>query len=322
MARILVTGAAGFIGFHVAQALLARGDEVVGVDDLNNYYDPKLKEARLAILQQSSSFAFHKLDVADKDAIFALVKETHPDVVCHLAAQAGVRYSLDNPFAYEETNGKGMLVILEACRHHEVDRLVYASSSSVYGGNKKLPFSEEDRVDRPISVYAATKKFNEELAHVYHHLFGLHTVGLRFFTVYGPWGRPDMALFKFTKKMLAGEPIQLFNQGKHQRDFTYIDDITAGVVAAIDQSGAFGHELFNLARGESVELMTYVKALERALGKEAEKELLPMQPGDVEATAADITKAKEQLGYNPQTSVEEGVRRFVEWYKEYYGGEE
>jgi len=318
MTRILVTGAAGFIGFHVAQALLERGDEVIGIDNLNDYYDPKLKEARLALLKNHTAFTFHKVDVADKDALFTIFTESAPEKVCHLAAQAGVRYSLKNPFAYEETNGKGMLVILEACRHHGVTSLVYASSSSVYGGNEKLPFSEEDRVDTPISVYAATKKFNEELAHVYHRLFGLHCVGLRFFTVYGPWGRPDMALFLFTKKIIADEPIPLFNKGKHKRDFTYIDDVTQGVLAAIDKE--LEYEVINLARGESVELLAYVKALEEALGKKAEKDLLPMQPGDVEATAADISKASELLGYDPRTSITEGVRRFVEWYKEYYGG--
>ncbi len=326
--RILVTGAAGFIGFHVAKALLERGDDVVGVDNLSDYYDVSLKEARLAELEKAADgkareggggagrFIFLRADVSDKEAVAKAFDEHTPDRVCHLAAQAGVRYSLENPFAYEETNNKGTLTLLETCRHKGVKHFVFASSSSVYGGNEKLPFSESDRVDTPISVYAATKKYGEVLAYAYHRLYGINCIGLRFFTVYGPWGRPDMALFTFTKNILAGEPIEVFNRGEHERDFTFIDDITPSVLAAIDRCE--GYELINLARGESVSLNAYIEALEAALGKEAQRTLLPLQPGDVKATSADIGKAKRLLGHDPKTSVTEGVQRFVEWYKGFY----
>lgn len=318
MTTILITGAAGFIGFNVAKELLKRGDTLVGIDNMNNYYDVSLKEARIEELKRLPGFTFVKADITDQEDIKVMFKEHRPEKVCHLAAQAGVRYSLENPFAYEETNNKGTLTLLEACRHHKVKHFIFASSSSIYGNNKKLPFSENDRVDTPISVYAATKKYNEVLAHAYNYLFGIHCTGLRFFTVYGPWGRPDMALFKFTKNILEGKQIQVFNKGNHRRDFTFITDIVQGVVAAIDRSEQHQYEVFNLARGESVELMAYIKAIEKTLGKKAVIEFLPLQQGDVPETSADITKAKKMLGYNPRVSIEEGVRRFIDWYKKFY----
>lgn len=316
MATILVTGIAGQIGSQVAKALIARGDTVVGVDNLSDYYDVALKEARLAFIRESGDFVFVKASVADQEAMEKVFSEHKIDKVCHMAAQAGVRYSLENPFAYEESNNKGTLVMLEACRKHKVKDFIYASSSSVYGGNEKLPFSEEDNVDNAISVYAATKKYNEVVAHVYHQLYGLNCTGLRFFTVYGPFGRPDMAIFKFTKNIMEGKPIDVYNNGKHRRDFTYVNDITTGVVAALDK--AYPYEIFNLARGETVTLGEFIAAIEETAGKKADKNMLPKQPGDIEATSADISKARKMLGYEPRTSIKEGVSKFVDWYKEYY----
>jgi len=315
-----VTGVAGFIGFHVAQRLLEKGDTVIGIDNMNDYYDVSLKEARIQALQQErkGEFIFIQTDIANKEAVDKVFTEQIPDRVCHLAAQAGVRHSLENPFAYETTNNKGTLILLEACRHQGVKHFIFSSSSSVYGGNLKMPLSEEDRVDTPISVYAATKKYNEVLTHTYSHLFGIHCTGLRFFTVYGPWGRPDMAIFTFTKKILAGKPIQVFNNGKHKRDFTYITDIVAGVIAALDKSEQHRYEIFNLARGVTVELMKFIKTIEHELGKKAKMEMCPLQKGDVPETSADISKAKKMLGYQPTISIEKGVKEFVTWYKKFY----
>ena len=331
--HILVTGAAGFIGFHTSNKLLARGDTVVGLDNLNDYYDVNLKKARLALLEPQSGFAFVKTDLADRPALEALFSEHHFDAVINLAAQAGVRYSIENPHAYIEANVVGFTNLLECCRHHETGHLVYASSSSVYGMNSTLPFSVHDNVDHPMSLYAATKKANELMAHTYSHLYALPTTGLRFFTVYGPWGRPDMALFLFTKAIMAGEPIKVFNRGEMQRDFTYIDDIVEGVVRVTDKTAAPNPEwdgaspdpgtssapyrLYNIGNNSPVMLLDYIAAVEKALGKKAEMELLPMQPGDVAATCADIDALENAVGYRPGTSVEVGVKNFVDWYQEY-----
>jgi UDP-glucuronate 4-epimerase len=319
---ILLTGSAGFIGFHVAKALLERGDRVVGIDNLNDYYDVRLKEARLALLRGYPGFVFAKLDVADRDAVFALV-ERHKDLrsVIHLAAQAGVRYSLENPYAYVDANVMGTLVMLEAARR--IDRLTaitYASSSSVYGANQKQPFDVEDRVDQPVSLYAATKRSCELLAHTYSHLYGLPATGLRFFTVYGPWGRPDMAAYLFTSAILAGRPIKVFNEGRMARDFTYIDDIVAGTVAAHDRPPADGvsDRIYNLGNHRPERLLDFIAVLERLLGRTAIKELLPMQPGDVPESFADIEAARRDLGFDPQTTIEVGLARFVEWYRHYH----
>ena len=332
--KILVTGAAGFIGAALSQFLLDRGEVVVGVDDLNDYYDVNLKKARLEGLTSSTEFLFQKLDISDRDQISDLFSSSDFDVVVNLAAQAGVRYSIENPSAYVDTNLVGFGNILEGCRHQAIDHLVYASSSSVYGSNTKLPFAENDRVDQPISLYGATKKANELMAHAYADLYKLPTTGLRFFTVYGPWGRPDMALFKFTKEILDGKPIPVYNRGEMVRDFTYIDDIVEGVVRAIDRpplldSGdenkndavvrTVPYQIYNIGNGHPVPLMRYIQALEKALGKKAQLELLPMQPGDVRATEADISRLVSDLGYRPQVDVETGVTRFVEWYCDYYG---
>ena len=314
--KILVTGSAGFIGFHASKSLLSRGDIVIGIDNLNKYYDVSLKEARNNLLFQFPNYVFYKVNIADKESFFEVFRKEKPDKVLNLAAQAGVRYSLENPFVYEESNLKGFLNVLEACREFGVKHLVYASSSSVYGNNKKIPFSEADRVDEPISLYAATKKSNEEMAFAYHKLYGLNVTGLRFFTVYGPYGRPDMALFSFTESVLAGKPIKVFNNGNMKRDFTYIDDIVQGTLAALDNP--FNCEIFNLARGESQNLLDFIKEIEVNLNLEAKKEFLQLQKGDVPITSADISKAKELLGYNPQISISAGVKKFVEWYKEYY----
>ena len=316
MAKILITGGAGFIGSNAAKKLIDLGNDLVLVDNLNDYYDPELKKNRLKIFLRDYKFKFFKLDITDYKALEEIFKQEKFDKVLHLAAQAGVRYSLDHPFAYEKTNTLGTLNILELCRHYRVNHLVFASSSSVYGNNKKLPFSEEDRVDTPISLYASTKKSNEEMAYVYHHLFGLKCTGLRFFTVYGPWGRPDMALFKFTKNIIADKPIDVNNNGEMFRDFTYIEDIIQGTIKALDN--IFPYEIINLARGESIKLMEYIKEVENNLGKEAEKNMRPIPPGDVPATSANISKAKELLNYNPQVSVKQGVKEFINWYKEYY----
>ncbi len=332
--KILVTGAAGFIGMHTCQVLLARGDEVVGLDNLNDYYDPSLKEARLARLTPHKGFRFVKLDVADRPGIERLFAEERFDRVIHLAAQAGVRYSLKNPHAYVESNLVGFMNILEGCRHNDVRHLVYASSSSVYGGNTLMPFSEHHSVDHPVSIYAATKKANELMAHTYSHLYGLPTTGLRFFTVYGPWGRPDMALFLFTKAILEGRPIDVFNRGKMKRDFTYIDDIVEGVIRTLDRTAApdpafnplepdparshAPYRVFNIGNHDPMPLMDFIEAIEDALGKKAEKNFLPLQDGDVPATYADTAELNAWTGFRPGTSVREGVGRFVEWYRGYY----
>jgi UDP-glucuronate 4-epimerase len=332
--KILVTGAAGFIGMHTALRLLARGDEVVGVDNLNDYYDVRLKEARLARLQGQPGFRFHKLSVEDREGMAKLFAQEKPQRVIHLAAQAGVRYSLENPHAYIDANLQGFMNILEGCRHNGVEHLAYASSSSVYGGNTAMPFSEHHNIDHPVSLYAATKKANELMAHTYSHLFRLPTTGLRFFTVYGPWGRPDMALFLFTKAMLEGRPIDVFNNGKMVRDFTYIDDIVEGVIRVCDKpatpSTAFDpaspdpatsnapYRVFNIGNSRPTPLMDYIHALEKAMGMEAKKNFLPMQAGDVPATNADTSELEAWVGFKPGTSVEEGVKRFYAWYREHY----
>lgn len=332
--KVLVTGVAGFIGSYVARRLLERGDQVVGLDNLNDYYDPQLKLDRLKSLEALPGFRFVKEDVANRVGIEALFVQEKFDRVAHLAAQAGVRYSLQNPHAYVDSNLVGFVNILEACRHNQVEHLAYASSSSVYGGNAKMPFSEHDSVDHPVSLYAATKKANELMAHTYSHLYGLPTTGLRFFTVYGPWGRPDMALFLFTKAILEGRPINVFNQGNMRRDFTYIDDIVEGVIRVLDKPavpdpdfdplmsdpgrGNVPYRVFNIGNQDPVPLMEFISAIETALGKVAEKNFLPMQDGDVPATYADVSALDEWVGFAPSTPVQEGVRRFVEWYREYY----
>jgi UDP-glucuronate 4-epimerase len=333
--KIVVTGAAGFIGFHTTLRLLARGDEVLGLDNLNDYYDPKLKEDRLAQLLGTPGFRFQRLDVADRAGMAAFFAEERPQRVVHLAAQAGVRYSLSNPYAYIDANLVGFTNILEGCRHHGVEHLVYASSSSVYGANTKLPFSVDDDVDHPVSLYAATKKANELMAHVYSHLYGVPTTGLRFFTVYGPWGRPDMALFLFTKAILAGQPIEVFNYGKMQRDFTYIDDIVEGVVRVLDRVPTARPELaarahltpsesvapytvYNIGNHSPVELLHFIETLEKALGKTTTKNYLPLQPGDVPKTCADVDALMRDVGFTPDTPIEVGIPRFVAWYTQYY----
>jgi UDP-glucuronate 4-epimerase len=332
--KILLTGAAGFIGFHVTQRLLARGDSVIGIDNLNDYYDPSLKEARLAILLRSPQFTFERADISDADAMLRLFREHQPNRVVHLAAQAGVRYSLENPHAYTQSNVVGFLNILEGCRATNVEHLVYASSSSVYGANTRQPFAEDDNVDHPVSLYAATKKANELMAHTYAHLFGVASTGLRFFTVYGPWGRPDMALFKFTRGILEGTPIEVYNQGRMVRDFTYVDDVAEGVVRVLDHVAApdpdfdpmqprpsrsrAPYRVFNIGNNRPIELLDYIHVLEECLGKNAQMELLPMQPGDVPSTMADVSQLEEAVGFRPITSVREGVAAFVKWYKTYY----
>ena len=312
---ILVTGIAGFIGSAVARKLLERGDEVIGVDNFNSYYNPRLKEARIKDFLAGFTPAIHRLDIPDRGALESIFKSNKIDKVCHLAAQAGVRYSLENPDAYIQSNIVGTHQLLEMARHHGVRDFIFASSSSVYGGNQTVPFRESDSVDRPVSLYAATKRANEIEAYAYHHLYGLNCWGLRFFTVYGPWGRPDMAIFKFTKNILAGQPIEVYNQGNHRRDFTYIDDITSGVLAAIDRCA--GYEIFNLGNNQPVELERLITVIETALGAKADKRYLPLQPGDVVETYADIEKANRQLGFAPTTPIETGVQQFVEWFKTY-----
>jgi UDP-glucuronate 4-epimerase len=321
---VLVTGVAGFIGFHVARALVARGERVVGVDNLVAYYSVELKRARLEQLDGDGRFAFHQADVADAQAM-AEVLAAHPriDRVVHLAAQAGVRYSLENPQAYIRANIEGQLVILELCRHLPgLRHLVYASSSSVYGGNRTLPFSVDDRVDAPVSLYAATKRAGELMGHAYGHLFGLPATGLRFFTVYGPWGRPDMSAYIFTRAIFDGKPIPVFNNGEMMRDFTYIDDIVHGVLAALDRPvGEVGprHRLYNLGNHRSEPLMRLIGLIEQAVGRKAEIEFLPMQPGDVKETYADIDSSRRDLGFHPETTIDEGIPRFVAWFREYHG---
>jgi UDP-glucuronate 4-epimerase len=334
MSHILITGVAGFIGYHLSLRLLARGDTVYGIDNLNEYYDPSLKLARLAQLQAHPKFCFEKMDITDGDAIKSLFINEKFDAAMHLAAQAGVRYSLENPQAYVEANLKGFTNVLEAARHSKLGHLVYASSSSVYGANTKLPFSESDSVDHPVSLYAASKKANELMAHSYAHLFNLNCTGLRFFTVYGPWGRPDMALFKFTKAILAGVPIDLFNNGNMVRDFTYIDDIVEGIVRIIDKpaqpdptwngyspnpaTSYAPYRIFNIGNSNRMTLMGYVQAIEKALGKTAKLNMLPMQPGDVPATEADVSKITQYVQFKPSTTVDVGIDAFIKWYLEYY----
>lgn len=315
---VLVTGSAGFIGFHVSEALLARGARVVGLDNYNDYYSPALKRARDRELRRHPGFVSLELDLVDRAGLESLFQEYRPERICHLAAQAGVRYSLINPYAYQEANLEGFLNLIELARRHRVERFVYASSSSVYGGLTELPFSESQRVDTPISLYAATKRANELMAHAYTHLFGLPTVGLRLFTVYGPWGRPDMAMWLFTEAMLAGRPIQVFNYGRMERDFTYIDDAVAGIVAALLTPGLEPYEIFNLGNHRAEPLTKVIRLLEEHLGVKADQELLPLQPGDVPATFADISRAQSKLGFEPRTPIEEGIPRFIAWYRRYH----
>ena len=332
--KILVTGSAGFIGSALTQRLLARGDEVIGLDNLNDYYDVQLKQDRLAKLTPHKNFTEARIDLEDADAVSALFKQYKPQRVVNLAAQAGVRYSLENPQSYINSNLTGFLNILEGCRHNDVEHLVYASSSSVYGANTNMPFSVHSNVDHPVSLYAASKKANELMAHNYSHIFNIPTTGLRFFTVYGPWGRPDMALFIFTRKILAGEPIDVFNYGKHRRDFTYIDDIVEGVTRTLDQvaspdqawngenpdpaTSKAPYRIYNIGSNNPVELLRYIEVLEECLGKKAEKNLLPLQPGDVPDTYADVDALAKDVDYRPSTKIEDGIANFVKWYRDYY----
>ncbi len=320
----LITGGAGFIGFHLSKSLLEKGVRVIGFDNLNDYYDVSLKEDRLAILKKYDDYTFIKGDLSENADVFRLFQEYHPQIVVNLGAQAGVRYSIDNPESYMKSNMMGFFHILEGCRYFPVEHLVYASSSSVYGGNEKVPFSTEDKVDEPVSLYAATKKSNELMAHAYSKLYSIPVTGLRFFTVYGPFGRPDMAYFKFTKKILSGEPIQVYNNGDMYRDFTYIDDIVEGIEnilcnpPAQNKKGAW-YKLYNIGNNRPVKLMDYINTLEKCLGRTAKKEFLPMQPGDVYQTYADISGLMEDYGFRPKTSIEEGLSEFVRWYRGYYG---
>ncbi len=332
--RILVTGTAGFIGSELAIKLLARGDEVIGVDNLNDYYDPKLKEARLARIKDHKNFTDVRINIEDREDLLNTFSKHKPQRVVNLAAQAGVRYSLVNPYSYVDSNIQGFVNILEGCRHNAVDHLVYASSSSVYGANTNMPFSVHHNVDHPLSLYAASKKANELMAHTYSHLYNLPTTGLRFFTVYGPWGRPDMALFMFTKNILAGKPIDVFNHGKHRRDFTYIDDIVEGVIRTLDRvappnpqwsgdtpdaaTSMAPYRLYNIGSNRPVELMRYIEVLEQCLGKKAEINFLPLQPGDVPATFANVQDLIDDVGYKPDTPVETGIANFVKWYRDFY----
>jgi len=332
--NILVTGAAGFIGFHVTQRLLAAGHQIVGIDNLNDYYDVGLKQSRLDLIAQHPSFRFIKMELADRAAMASLFEQHAFQRVIHLGAQAGVRYSIDNPHAYADANLTGHLNILEGCRHHKIEHLLYASSSSVYGLNRKMPFSTDDSVDHPVSLYAATKKANELMSHTYSHLYNLPTTGLRFFTVYGPWGRPDMALFKFTRAMIAGEAIDVYNRGEMKRDFTYIDDIAEAIVRLQDvipqrdeswtvetgspATSSAPYRVYNIGNSQPTSLIKYIEAIEKALGVTAKKNLLPMQPGDVLETSADTEALYQAIGFKPQTGVEEGVARFVSWYREFY----
>ena len=332
--KFLITGAAGFIGFHASQYLLDRGDTVIGVDNLNDYYDPSLKEARLSQLKNNDRFNFYKIDIIDKDAVNTIFEAESPEYIIHLAAQAGVRYSIENPYAYIDSNITGFMNILEACRHNPIKHLVFASSSSVYGSNTDMPFSVNDNVDHPLSIYAATKKSNELMAHTYSNLFDITVSGLRFFTVYGPWGRPDMALFIFTRKILNGEAIDVFNEGKHKRDFTYIDDIVEGVVRVSDNVATCNPEwnsdkpdpatskapyrLYNIGNNSPVELMYFIEQIEKNLDKKADKNYLPLQAGDVPATYANVDALIDYVGYSPSTSIELGIENFIKWYKCYY----
>jgi UDP-glucuronate 4-epimerase len=333
--KVLVTGTAGFIGNHLALRLLGRGDEVIGIDNHNDYYDVNLKLARLDRIKDNPDYTHIQTDIADKEMLEKVFKHHEPQRVVNLAAQAGVRYSIENPHAYIDSNIVGFMNILESCRHHGVEHLVYASTSSVYGANTSMPFSIHDNVDHPLSLYAASKKANELMAHTYSHLYNLPTTGLRFFTVYGPWGRPDMALFLFTKAILAGEPIKVFNHGNHRRDFTYVDDIVEGVIRTLDNVAVANLDwtgekpdpgtskapwrVYNIGNQNPVELLKYIEVLEQKLGKKAEKELLPLQPGDVPDTYADVEALVNDVGYKPATSIEEGIEKFVLWYQSYYG---
>lgn len=333
--KVLVTGAAGFIGSHTAHRLLSNGDQVIGLDNLNSYYDVRLKLARLARLTKREGFRFVKGELADRKQIEMLFADEKPDSVVHLGAQAGVRYSLQNPYSYLDSNVVGFLNILEGCRHNGIAHLVFASSSSVYGANSKVPFSVDDNVDHPLSLYAASKKANELMAHSYAHLYGLPTTGLRFFTVYGPWGRPDMSYFLFTQKILAGEPIDVFNYGQHARDFTFIDDVVEGLVRTLYRvatpnphwnsadpepgTSMAPYRLYNIGSNQPIELLHLISCLEMALGRKADKNMLPLQPGDMSRTFADIDALAADVGYRPNTSIEIGIRRFVEWYREFYG---
>jgi len=332
--KVLVTGSAGFIGSYVAAKLLARGDSVVGIDNLNAYYDVALKRARLDRLVVHPRFHDHRVDITNRDALTDIFERDRPDRIVHLAAQAGVRYSLENPQAYVDSNITGFLNVLECTRRFGTEHLVYASSSSVYGSNVRMPFSVDDNVDHPVSLYAVTKKSNELMAHTYSHLFQTPTTGLRFFTVYGPWGRPDMALFHFTRQILAGKPIEVFNHGNHKRDFTYVDDIVEGVVRVLDRiptpnpaaempspacSATAPYRLYNIGSNNPVELLRYIEVLEEALGRKAVKQFLPIQPGDVPQTFADVSALARDIGYQPSTTIDVGIRRFVDWYREFYG---
>ncbi len=332
--KVLITGSAGFIGSALSLRLLERGDEVIGIDNLNDYYDVELKKARLARTTEYAGYTDVRVSLEDRDAVAAVFSQHRPQRVINLAAQAGVRYSIENPHAYVDTNLVGFTNILEGCRHNHVEHLVYASSSSVYGANTNMPFSVHDNVDHPVSLYAASKKANELMAHTYSHLYQIPTTGLRFFTVYGPWGRPDMALFLFTKNILAGKPIDVFNYGNHRRDFTYIDDIVEGVVRVLDKiaepnpdwsgdapdsaSSTAPYRLYNIGNNQPVELMHYIEVLEECLGKKAQKNMLPLQQGDVPATYADVADLVRDVGYKPDMSVEQGIANFVDWYKDYY----
>jgi UDP-glucuronate 4-epimerase len=333
--KFLVTGAAGFIGFHTCKALLDRGDEVIGLDNLNSYYDVRLKQARLKQLERRNGFSFHKLDLVDRKGVEELFATTRPQRVIHLAAQAGVRYSLENPHAYVDSNILGTLNVLEGCRPNRVEHVMFASSSSVYGANTALPFSVHQNVDHPLSLYGASKKANELMAHTYAHLYRLPVTGLRFFTVYGPWGRPDMALFLFTRKILAGEPIDVFNEGHHARDFTYIDDIVEGVLRTADRvatpnpdwsgddpdpaTSNAPYRLYNIGNNNPVDLMHFIACIEKALGREAKKNFLPLQPGDVPKTYANVDALVADVGFKPATPIEDGVAKFIAWYRSYYG---
>ena len=337
MKKILITGAAGFIGFHLSKCLCDNGHQIVGLDNINHYYDPRLKLDRLKELgidknlvedynqvvksTKWKNFSFIKLNLEDRENLPKLFDEQNFEVVINLAAQAGVRYSIDNPEAYIDSNLTGFANILECCRHFEINRLIFASSSSVYGENKKIPFSTDDRVDHPISLYAATKKSNELMAYTYSHLYNFETIGLRFFTVYGPWGRPDMAMFLFTDAISKGKPIKVFNNGNLERDFTYVDDVVEGIVKVVGKEKINNREnysLYNIGNSKPVKLLDFINEIEKQLGKNAEKEMLPMQPGDVERTWADLSALKKDFGYNPDTTIEKGVKEFVRWYKEYY----
>ena len=312
----LVTGAAGFIGYHCSKRLLSLGAKVIGLDSLNEYYDVNLKLARIELLESSSNFKLYRQDLCDLEALRSIFETESPQKVLNLAAQAGVRYSIENPFVYQKSNLEGFLNILECCRHYEIENLVYASSSSVYGKNKEYPFSETQNVDHPISLYAASKKANELMAHTYSHLYGLPTTGLRFFTVYGPLGRPDMALFLFTQAILAGTEIEVYNHGEMYRDFTYIDDIVAGVLASLEIEHQF--EVFNLGNSHAEKLSYFIECIEQELGIKARKKLMPIQPGDVPKTSADIEKARRKLGFQPKTKIEDGIRNFISWYRDFY----